>query len=342
MGDNMKDDDIKKDDDQVVKEPDVKTVTPGLETPGKGVLDKIASVFRRDKKEDTVVEDDITVEDDTTVEDDLIEDDTTVEGDTTVEDDTIKNDPPVKQQYVEIDPRFIAAAKAYGWSDGRIQDYANEHEDIDIITLTGRMEELVADTKPIKEEELIDNEALNALAEADPNIAQVVRSIVEPMAKHFKNTASELDTLKGQIGTQELDKQNQEDVRNQATAEEIFDASGVSSLGKTSDIPKYPDGTYVLDSPIVVEREKVWRVATQFYANGGSFKEAVKNAMQWYSGGSVRKDTKRKVVKELIEQEKRVMPKRQETNVEKQYASEEERKAAIINDAVRKYNKEFP
>lgn len=315
-------------DDKVVED-DITTVTPDLETPGEGVLDKIAGVFRRKPKEDTVEEE--VVEEEVIDKDDIVEDDEVVE-----------DKPLVNQQYEEIDPRFITAAQSYGWSPERIRSYAEEHEDIDILTLTGRMEELVADTKPVKkEDELIDNEALKALAEADPNIAEVLRTIIEPMAKRFKVTASELDTLKGQVGSQVQDKQHNEDVHNQATAEELFDASEITSLGKTSEIQTYPDGTYVLDSPVVVEREKIWKVAQQFYATGGSFKEAIKNAMQWYSGGNAKQDVKRKVVKELIEQEKRVMPKRQETKVEQQYGNEEERKAAIINDAVRKYNKEF-
>ncbi|KKL62119.1 hypothetical protein LCGC14_2188380 [marine sediment metagenome] len=299
-----------------IKEPDIVTTTPDLETPGEGVLDKIAKVFRREPKEEIVVDEEV-------VEEAVVEDDDTVEGEEVVEEE-VKNDTPVKQTYEEIDPRFITAAHAYGWNDSRIRGYADEHEDIEIITLTGRMEELVADTKPVKkEDELINNEAFTALAEADPNIAEMLRGIVEPMAKRFNNTASELDTLKGQIGSQEEDKQVRENVRNTATAEEIFDAAEITSLGKTSDIPTYPDGTYVLDNPIVTERDKVWRVAQQFYANGGSFKEAVNNAVQWYSGSSAKKETRRKVVKELIEQEKRVMPRRQETKVEQQYGSEE-------------------
>lgn len=332
----MKEDDIKKEEELEVIEPDVVTTTPGLETPGEGVLDKIANVFRRDKKEEPIEDDPIEepVEDEP-IEDEPVEDDP--------EEEPVEDEPPVKQEYVEIDPRFVTAAQAYGWSPDRIRSYSEEHDAIDILTLTGRMEELVSDTKPVtKEEELIDNEAFSALAEADPNVAEMLRTIVEPMAKRLKDTTSKFDTLQGQLGKQEEDKKLNADVRNQATAEEVFDASEITSLGKTSEIPTYPDGTYVLDNPIVMEREKVWRVAQQFYANGGSFKEAVNNAVQWYNGSSVKMETRRKVVKELIEQEKRVMPKRQETKVEKQYASEEERKAAIINDAVRKYSREFP
>lgn len=332
MKDDEKDKDIEEVVDEVneeaVVEPDVITTTPGLETPGDGILDKIANVFRKTPKEEVEGVDDETIEEEIDEETDEVK--------TETEEEEIKT-----SEYVEIDPRFSVAAKAYGWSNDRIIQYANEHEDIDIITLAGRMEELTVTTPAKKEETLIDEAALDTLAEADPNMAQMLRGIVEPMAKRFKENTSELETLRGQLGTHEQDRVNKEEVRNQATADELFDASEITALGKTSDIPKYPDGTYVVENSLVAEREKIWKVAQQFYAGGGSFREAVTNAMQWYSGGSAKKDAKRNVIKELKDQEKRVMPKRQETKVEKTYANEEERKAAIINDAVRKYNKEF-
>ena len=315
--------------DEVI-EPDITTVTPGLDTPGEGVLDKIAGIFRKKPPVEDVVEVDeeepIQDEIDTEI-DDVEEEENTQEKETS--------------QYIEIDPRFTAAATAYGWGNDRIIQYADSHEDIDIITLTARMEELTKVTPAKAEDTLIDEAALDTLAEADPNMAQLLRGIVEPMAKRFKANTSELETLRGQLGVHEQDRHAKEEVRNQNTADEIFDASDISSLGKTSDIPKYPDGTYVVENPLVAEREKVWKIAQQFYANGGTFREAMSNAMQWYSGGSAKKDTKRKVIRELKDQEKRVMPRRQDTKVEKTYATEEERKAAIINDAVRKYNKEF-
>ena len=93
---------------------------------------------------------------------------------------------------------------------------------------------------------------------------------------------------------------------------------------------------------MVQERQKVWGIAQQFYANGGTFEGAMKEAMRWYHGSNANKDVKHKVIKELKEQEARIMPKRQEAIVEKEYASDEERKAAVINNALRKYNKELP
>lgn len=345
MAENINKEDIEKED--VITEPDVVTTSPGLvEGPGPGILEKIASVFRPSKKEDEpedTPEDKVEGEvEDKSTDEPLDEPEDKLEDKV---DDEPEDTPEDKVEYVAIDPRFINAAGTYGWSKERIIEYAENHNDLDVVEITTRMEKSIKDnrasdiSKP--DDVFINEEAFKTLAEKDEGLAQAVREILDPLAKRFENTSSELDTLKGELGKYESDRNAREGVRDLELANGIFDGSGISSLGKTKDIQKYPDGTYAQGDPIVSERGKVWDVAQQFYASGGTFEGAVNNALQWYRGSSANKDMKRKVIKELKEQETRVMPKRQEAKVETEYASEEERKSAIINDAVRKYNVEL-
>jgi len=349
MADDIKKDDVKEED--VITEPDVVAISPGLaEGPSPGILEKIASVFRsdsdnrkpkeKDESEDKV-EDDLTDESEDKVEDET-KDETTDEPE-----DTSDDKPEEKVEYTEIDPRFVSTAGTYGWSRERIIEYAENHDDLDVVEITTRMEKSIKDNRASSadtdksDDVFINEEALKTLAEKDEGLAQAVREILNPLAKRFENTSSELDTLKGELGKYKSDRETKDGVRDLEVANGIFDNSGISSLGKTKDIPKYPDGTYNLSDPMVKERGKIWDVAQQFYANGGTFECAVNNALQWYRGSDANKEMKRKVIKDLKEQEERVMPKRQEAKVETEYASEEERKAAVINDAVRKYNVEL-
>lgn len=332
-------------------EPDVITVSPGLaEGPSPGILEKIASVFRKPKEEDKPedkVEDDSTDESEDKIEDET-KDETTDESKDKPED-KVEDETKEKVEYTEIDPRFVNTAGTYGWSRERIIEYAENHDDLDVVEMTTRMEKSIKDNrasdtpKPdgVSTDTFINEEALKTLAEKDAGLAQAVRDILDPLAKRFENTSSELDTLKGDLGKYESDRKAKDGVRDLEVANGIFDSSGISSLGKTKDIQKYPDGTYNLSDPMVKERGKIWDVAQQFYANGGTFEGAVNNALQWYRGSDANKEMKRKVIKDLKEQEERVMPKREQAKVETEYASEEERKAAVINDAIRKYNVEL-
>jgi hypothetical protein len=337
----MANDDIKKEEEVI--EPDIEPITPGLDAPPAGVLEKIANVFRSKPKEEPVVDNEPEQEPEQDTE---LDTEPEINNEPELDNELDTEPKEEEDRFVEVDPRFAKIADEYGWSKDKIIDYAENHDEFDIIKLAGEMQKHITvksqDDKPANKQAIINEEMLNSLAEKDEDLANTVRQILTPLATRFDNTSSELETLKGVLGEYEMDRQTQEEVRNQKTADELFDNSEISSLGKTDDITKYPDGTYVMNDPIVKERQKVWDVATKFYASGGTFKAAMKNALQWYGGGSAKKDAKRSVIKELKEQEKRVMPKRQDTKVEKQYASEEERKAAVINDAVRKYNKEFP
>lgn len=350
MAEDIKKEDVKEED--VITEPDVVTVSPGLaEGPSPGILEKIASVFRKPKEDESEdkVEDDSTDESEDKVEDET-KDETTDESDDKLDDkpeDKVEDETEEKVEYTEIDPRFVSTAGTYGWSRERIIEYAENHDDLDVVEMTTRMEKSIKDNrassadKPESDDTFINEEAFKTLAEKDEGLAQAVREILNPLAKRFEDTSSELDTLKGELGKYESDRKAKDGARDLEIANGVFDSSGISSLGKTKDIPKYPDGTYNQSDPMVKERGKVWDVAQQFYANGGTFESAVNNALQWYRGSGVSKEIKRKVIKELKEQEERVMPKRQEAKVETEYASEEERKAAVVNDAIRKYNVEL-
>ena len=331
-----------------VTEPDVVSISPGLvEGPGKGVLEKIASVFRKPEVEGTTKD-----KDTNGLTDGKADSEHTTPGDDSkgidkeVSSTKSVDEPKDNIEYEEIDQKFVNAAELYGWSNERIIEYAENHDDLDVVEMTTRMEKSIKDNrtsdKSKQSDSFINEEALKTLAEENPGVAQAIKDVLDPLAKRFDNTSSELDTLKGKLGDYELDRKSSDESRAFEVAGRIFDSSGVQSLGKTKDIPKYPDGSYDLSDPVVQERDKVWNVARQFYANGGTFEGAMKEAMQWYHGSNANKDIKRKIIKDLKEQEARIMPIRQEVKIEKEYASEEERKAAVINDALRKYNKELP
>lgn len=343
MAEDIKKEDVVDNPEDVIIEPDVVTISPGLvDGPGPGILEKIASVFRKPKEED---EPEDKPDDEPTDEpEDKPEDEPTDKPEDEPED-KLDDEPKEKVEYTEIDPRFVNTAGTYGWSRERIIEYAENHDDLDVVEMTTRMEKSIKDNRasdiPKSDDTFINEEALKTLAEKDAGLAQAVRDILDPLAKRFEDTSSELDTLKGDLGKYESDRKAKDGVRDLEIANGIFDGSGISSLGKTKDIPKYPDGTYNLSNPMVKERGKIWDIAQQFYANGGTFEGAVNNALQWYRGSDANKEMKRKVIKDLKEQEERVMPKRQEAKVETEYASEEERKAAVINDAIRKYNVEL-
>ncbi len=309
-----------------------------LDGPSPGVLEKIASIFKKKPKEESAQEEDA----------EESEPDSGAEEADAAEEDTETNE---EYEYEEIDPTFVEVARKYGWDDKRIIEYAEGHSYEDILLLSNLMQDFLAKSQPddktavenkTAEDELLDSKALLELAEGDPKVAAALKRAVEPLAKRLESISSTSEELKKTLGSKEEERRIEEAIRNYEVAMEMFDKAGIPSLGKTEELPTYPDGSFVIDHPAFQERAKVWDVAQAFYATGGTFKQAMENALQWYKGGNLEKEIQDKVVKDLKKQEQRVTPRRQSATETKTYANEEERKADIINEALRKYNKELP
>jgi len=316
-----------------------------LDGPSPGMLEKIASIFKRGpKKEPTEEESAEEAEPDSGA-------DEAAAGDEEESVETGGAETDKKDEYEEIDPTFVKVARKYGWDDKRIIDYAEGHSEEDVLLLSSLMQDFLtksqSDDKTVIEDktaenELLDSKALLELAEGDPKVAAALKRAIEPLAKQLESISSTSEELKKALGSKEEERRIEETVRNYEIAMEMFDKAGIPSLGKTEELPTYPDGSFVINHPAFQERAKVWDVAQAFYATGGTFKKAMENALQWYKGGNLEKEIQDKIVKDLKKQEQRVTPRRQSASETKVYANEEERKADVINEALRKYNKELP
>lgn len=307
-------------------------LSPGVSGPSKGILDKITSVFKKAEPED-----DNTEETEETEE---------VEDEETSEESEDKGETEEKVEYEEIDPKFIETAKKYGWDNDRIVIYAENHSDEDLLLMSNLMLDNIQKTvskssEEVDEDKGVLDDEIYKLAGDDPKLKAILEQAISPLAKRLNDLSSNSNKVREELEEREKDDKLQAELRNMEVANSIFDKSGISSLGKTDNIPRLPDGSYVTSDPVFKERSRMWDITQAFYANGGTFKQAVDNAIQWYKGGAAEKDVKKKVIKDLKEQEERVMPKRSESKVEKTYANEEERKAAIIKDAVAKYDVEL-
>jgi hypothetical protein len=258
-----------------------------------------------------------------------------------------ETDETEETEYEEIDPKFVDTAKKYGWDDERIVGYANAHSEEDLLLMGNLMLDNIEKTALPSSDEVDENKGvlddeIYKLAGDDPKLKAILEQAISPLAKRINDLSSNSDKVREELESREKDEKLQVELHNMEVAQGIFDESGISSLGKADDLPRLPDGSYVTSDPAFKERSRLWDITQAFYATGGNFKEAADNAIQWYKGGTAEKDVKKKVIKDLKSQEERVMPKRNESKVEKTYANDEERKAAIVNEALSKYNIELP
>lgn len=281
-----------------------------------GVLNKIAGIFKKDKEE-------VQEEQEETQKEQEVEAST--------------QEPA--EQYEEIDPFFVEQARQYGWSDEKTKKYSEDHSEIDIVSMADKMfqtNQRNSQTLPDEEKEEV-TDPLDTLEVEDEKVASILKKVVEPLSKRIEEQSAELQTLREGVSEEQKSREEKEVLRNIKDANQIFDDAGL--FGKTDQLPRYPDGNFVSEDPAVKKRQEVWNVATMFYSQGGSFKEAMNNAVRWYKGSGVKKELEKEVLTKLEKQQDSVFPKRTTQKMTKTYVSEEERKADIVQSAIDKHQR---
>lgn len=242
----------------------------------------------------------------------------------------------------EISPNFIEAAQHFknpdgsvGWSEEKIIKYASDktNEDLDasIDFLSEKKE-----TKGTKEE----TKETKETEETKENTEEA--ETIESLSATLKETREELNSLKQGLGKVQEKDSLKEDAANLEMANEMFDSFSKSFpvFGKTKDIPKVPDGSnrVVPTDPAIKARSEVWDMALKLSKvdESLSFKDALTAACEIYEGKHYKDKVKDDVIKGLKEKSEQLTPKKSRKNVVKTYASEEDRKAAVVRNAAEK------
>ena len=310
--------------------------------PSNGILDKISNIFKRSSSE-TGSEELVQGEAEVGEESSEAEE----KGDGFENKDT--GDESSLDTYVEVDPGFVEAASAYGWTEQQIRDAAETHTPKEIVELTSSMRQALSEAnvsgeeESTKKEDGIDWNALSELATKDENVGKIVHAL-KATQDQMERVTGELDAIKK--GSEETTRE-----REVKEAQEILSftnetldmlASDYPEVGVDKDLPRYPDGRYVETSPQFLVRNGIFQRAEALKPlHGGDFKSAMEDAVRWYKGGNEAK-TEAKVIKKLKDAEQGVMPKRRDSKVTKNYQNEQERKADLVNSALAKYGVELP
>jgi len=190
----------------------------------------------------------------------------------------------------------------------------------------------------------IDSSVLEQLEEDNPIVAKVVKAL----ASHNKIQANELAELKsGLKAKSDADSETAKDQKLVAQiemADKVFDdaAEIFPALGKTEELPRYPDGRVVRTSPEFKERSQIFDIASGFHESlGMPFNKALENAIQWYKGGGVEGEIEKGLIRKIDKTSKKLSAKRSEKHTVKQYANERERKADVVNQSLKKHGVEL-
>lgn len=249
------------------------------------------------------------------------------------------------EEYDEIDTRFVSAARSYGWSDDRIVQYAETHDDHDVVMLTGMME---GKARPVDKDDVTEQKEespyAGVLKELETNEA-----VGGPTKQLLKSLVNDLQKAQAQLksvtaGQEEVrqSKHRDEWLGRLRAADEVFDSAAkeLPELGVTKMLKRLPDGTLSPNDPAVQVRENMFKMAVRLHNAGSSWDSAVRDALRWYRGG--RDDAvEANVLKKIKDNSKRISPKRERRHQTRKFNSEIEEKAAVVNEALRKHGVEL-
>lgn len=231
-----------------------------------------------------------------------------------------------EETQVVIPDEFNQVAATLGWSTEDIQEFASDYTEDElkemIPFLTGEdssEEEETSDTQ--KTEETKKNEDENS---QDDELVQKLLDRIEKLEKAQEESQEDLQV------------QEAVDLVNRAS--EMFDEASdeFEIFGKTDDLPKFPDGRTIPNSPQMKARSEVWDVAYRLKGAGLDFDQAMSVALNSYKGKNLTKDVQRKVIRDLKKNEKRLGGKR--TSHESSPV-EFDRGPDVIENVLRKHGK---
>lgn len=233
----------------------------------------------------------------------------------------------------KIPDEFATAAKAVNWNDEQIVDFVskNDYSDEQLIEMIPHLkaQEKEEPQKPAKEEPAQKPAAEPAAppVKVDADTAAKINAYIDAQLKE------KTDSLEKRLSQVQDDSSMKELVQFENTANDFFDRMSSDQIGKTKELPKFPDGRYVPTDPRFKARSQMYDMALLLASKGQPFDKALMNAAAWYRGLHLEKETERKVIKRLKGNQKRLSPQRYNKITETKYTSEEDRRADVVKGA---------
>ena len=221
----------------------------------------------------------------------------------------------------EVPSVFLEAAKADGWTDKDIEEFAANKTDEDLVELSSQFKE------EEEEEEIEAEEPAKAEPkEEDKDWKAVVSSLREELKKEL---LSELGSKFESLDDFKAEQESRQLINQFETANEILDGASKDFpvFGTWDSMPKFKSGSRqgqaVPTSQEFKARAEVYEEAVSRLESGRSrtFEDAMDDALAWYRGKYGQKEMERKVVRNLKNQEKKLSGARTGKETKKEFES---------------------
>jgi hypothetical protein len=230
---------------------------------------------------------------------------------------------PQEESGDDIPEEFTEYARSQNWSDEDTQEFASNYTDEELkemipILIAEEPSEEENPAEPEKEEETVED------SQEDEKIQKLLDRI---------------DALEKAQGDANKETEQQK-VENQVQkASQLFDeaAKEFAIFGKTEELPTFPDGRLVPNSPQLKARIEVWDTAQSLQKTGMDFDKSMSIAMNAYKGANLTADVKRNFIRDLKKNESRLSGKH---TSHESFASEDVTGPDVIREVLRRAGRE--
>lgn len=221
----------------------------------------------------------------------------------------------------DIPDDFSDAARELGWLDDDIMEFAGKYTDEELKEMipflseesTEKSEDADGANAGEQEEEVEDSQDDEAMQKLTDRIGELEKAL---------DSAKEVDAGKQQEQAAQRASQLFDDMSKQF---EVF--------GKTTDLPKFPDGRLIPNSPQLKARSEVWETAQNLQNAGLDFDAAMETAMDAYKGKHLATEMQRNTIKALKSRETKLSGKftRHESTKVPEYGPD------VVNEILRRH-----
>ena len=226
---------------------------------------------------------------------------------------------PQEEEGDDIPDEFAEAARKLNWSDEETVEFASSYTDEELKEMIPALvaEESSEEENPAKSEE-IEKKVENS--QEDEKIQKLLDRI---------------DALEKAQGDANKQTESQKQVNQVQKASQLFDETSkeFAVFGKTEDLPKFPDGRLVPNSPQMKARSEVWEISQDLQETGMDFDKSMSIAMNAYKGANLGADVKRNFIRDLKKNESRLSGKH---TSHESFASEDVSGPDVIREVLRR------
>ena len=237
-----------------------------------------------------------------------------------------------------IPEEFVKAAKATGWTDEEIEEFASEYSDEELIEQIAFLEAETQGSVSESEKEAAVSEPEPSKLTENADVQELVKQIKAEVTAEFEAKFGKLTEQDEQRQAQDTLERISRSFDNASKEFEIF--------GKTDELPRFPagqrKGQLIPTSPQFKARSEVYDHANLLMSTGQPVEEAMDLALMAYKGKYLAADIKRNMVKDLKRSEKKVSARRSGKEAVKTYVDEDDRREDVVKQIARKAGvKEF-